>query len=318
MADPALGTASHVRAAIPIPTAAEVSTTQLSQSAAGAAGSSVTDSSTAAGAPTLSGPLETRGGDIATGEPAADDSAAATLTHHQRFRELSLALNLDKQTMARGWALWQLSSEYLCKDDLGALSPWFACVIYVAGHKAFATADDLRTIGGSTAGTCVSMSGLLRLADLSYVACRDGAYFLFPTPGYHHHFPHPKFSTSSPCPLPMCPYPFPLFAYILFVSVCVSASVSVSMSVRVSVSTSVRVSVLVSLSVRVSISMSVRVSVLVSFVCACVRFSVFVCACVCVSVSVSVCACVCACVVSVSLPVRVNVNVCVYMCVRVC
>lgn len=42
-------------------------------------------------------------------------------------------MNASPDTAARAWELWLKSSQYLCKDDLGNLAPWFACVIYIAG-----------------------------------------------------------------------------------------------------------------------------------------------------------------------------------------
>jgi hypothetical protein len=35
----------------------------------------------------------------------------------------------------KAWTLWQRSSQFLCKDDLGDLAPWFACVLHVAGES---------------------------------------------------------------------------------------------------------------------------------------------------------------------------------------
>ena len=50
-----------------------------------------------------------------------------------RFDELCARLGTGPETADRAWSLWLRSSRYLCADDLGDLSPWFACVLYIAG-----------------------------------------------------------------------------------------------------------------------------------------------------------------------------------------
>ena len=55
------------------------------------------------------------------------------LSPHPSFNEVCQRLNASPDTAARAWALWLKSSQYLCKDDLGDLAPWFACVLYIAG-----------------------------------------------------------------------------------------------------------------------------------------------------------------------------------------
>jgi hypothetical protein len=51
----------------------------------------------------------------------------------RRFVEVCHRLNTGAATATKAWTLWQRSSQYLCKDDLGDLAPWFACVLYIAG-----------------------------------------------------------------------------------------------------------------------------------------------------------------------------------------
>jgi hypothetical protein len=68
-------------------------------------------------------------------EAGAAVELASPTERHPRFNELCARLNAGPETAARAWALWQRSSQYLCKADLGDFSPWFACVLYIAGES---------------------------------------------------------------------------------------------------------------------------------------------------------------------------------------
>lgn len=93
------------------------------------------------------------------------------VTRHPRFNDVCQRLNTSPETAARAWALWLKSSQYLCKDDLGELAPWFACVLYIADHNQLGGKAVKRVKGaggvGATAATCISMPGLLQTSGLS-------------------------------------------------------------------------------------------------------------------------------------------------------
>ena len=87
--------------------------------------------------PAMSGGWYTEGaGTLAAAvEAGAAVELASPTERHPRFNELCARLNAGPETAARAWALWQRSSQYLCKADLGDFSPWFACVLYIAGES---------------------------------------------------------------------------------------------------------------------------------------------------------------------------------------
>eukprot|EP00039_Didymoeca_costata_P005901 m.85760 g.85760 ORF g.85760 m.85760 type:complete len:1008 (+) comp13022_c0_seq6:412-3435(+) len=83
------------------------------------------------------------------------------------FDELAARLNLGPETVDTAWGMWERSSQYLCKEDLGDLAPWFACIIYCAVRPELLAGQDEQLTKEELAKSLFSMSGLLQAINMS-------------------------------------------------------------------------------------------------------------------------------------------------------
>ncbi|XP_002124769.2 retinoblastoma-like protein 1 [Ciona intestinalis] len=84
----------------------------------------------------------------------------------QRFRDLCLAVNMDKPTMESAWRSYENAKENYTLE--GDCLHWLTCTLYSACRT---NLSSVKTIAGKTApSNCISLTKLLREAKLSFIS----------------------------------------------------------------------------------------------------------------------------------------------------